>query len=59
MGRTLQDVISEWIVKLNNKEIGKVINLPFLWLLMRSNSNDFVKGVVLFNGIERTIELRK
>lgn len=27
MGRTLQDVISEWIVKLNNNEIGKVINL--------------------------------
>jgi hypothetical protein len=26
---------------------------------MRSNSSDFFKGVFLFNGIERTIELRK
>lgn len=25
MGRTLQDVIAEWIAKLNNREIGKVI----------------------------------
>jgi hypothetical protein len=26
---------------------------------MRSNSSDFFKGVILFNGTERTIELRR